>query len=227
MSDNTVLVVEDDQSLTTILQYNLKQAGYEVLAASDGLDGYAQARRRLPDVVVLDLMIPGIDGLEVCRRLRADEETRSIPIIMLTARGSESDQLGGFAAGADDYVTKPFSVKVLLQRIQAIQRRKLAKNGVSDVVTRNGITVDRLKHRVLLDDEVLDLTPSEFRLIDTLIRQPGRAFERTELIDSALGGDELVLERTIDVHIRSLRKKLRDRAAVIQTVRGIGYRFQG
>ncbi len=227
MPDNTVLVVEDDPSLTTVLQYNLKQAGFEVLAASNGNDGYLQARRFLPDLVVLDLMIPGIDGLEVCRRLRASEETRSIPIIVLTARGSESDQLGGFAAGADDYVTKPFSVKVLLQRIRAIQRRKQAGNGVSDVVTRNGITVDRLKHRVVLDDEVLDLTPTEFRLIDTLIRQPGRAFDRSELIDAALGGDALVLERTIDVHIRALRKKLRDRAEVIETVRGIGYRFVG
>jgi two-component system phosphate regulon response regulator PhoB len=227
MSKHRILVVEDDQALASVLHYNLRQAGFDVLSAADGNDGYMQARRFLPDVVVLDLMIPGIDGMEVCRRMRAADETRQIPVIMLTARSAEADQLGGFAAGADDYVTKPFSVKVLLQRIQAIQRRKLASEGVSDVVTNKGITVDRLKHRVLLDDQVLDLTPSEFRLIDTMIRQSGRAFDRSELIDSALGGDALVLERTIDVHIRSLRKKLGDRADVIETVRGVGYRFHG
>lgn len=224
---STVLVVEDDQALTSVLQYNLRQAGFDVLAAADGNEGYIQARRYMPDVVVLDLMIPGIDGMEVCRRLRATDETRRIPVIMLTARSAENDQIDGFAAGADDYVTKPFSVKVLLQRIQAIHRRNLASKGVTDVVTCNGITVDRLKHRVLLDDQLLDLTPSEFRLIDTMIRQPGRAFDRSELIDAALGGDALVLERTIDVHVRSLRKKLKDRADVIETVRGVGYRFQG
>lgn len=181
----------------------------------------------MPDVVVLDLMIPGIDGLEVCRRMRMHDQTRTIPVIMLTARGNESDQLNGFSAGADDYVTKPFSVKVLLQRIQAVLRRQEHENGVSDIVTRNGVTVDRLKHRVLLDDQVLDLTPSEFRLVDTLIRQPGRAFARNELIDAALGGDVLVMERTIDVHIRALRRKLRNRADNIETVRGVGYRFKG
>ncbi len=223
----TVLVVEDDPALSGVLQYNLRHAGYEVIVAADGLEACRQARQNLPDVVVLDLMIPGIDGLEVCRRLRAADETRAIPVIMLTARGAENDQLGGFAAGADDYVTKPFSVRVLLQRIQAIRRRRDENQEGRDVVVRGGVTVDRLRHRVALDDNVLNLTPSEFRLIDTLIRQPGRAFERDELIDSALGGDALVLERTIDVHIRSLRKKLGPRADVIETVRGVGYRFQG
>lgn len=227
MIKSKVLIIEDDQALASVLQYSLKQAGYEVHWAGDGTEGYAQARRFLPDVVVLDLMIPGIDGMEVCRRMRADDETRQVPIIMLTARSAESDQLNGFDAGADDYVTKPFSVKVLLQRIQALQRRVRDKDGATDIVSSNGITVDRLKHRVLLDDRMLDLTPSEFRLIDTLIRQPGRAFDRSELIDSALGGDALVMERTIDVHIRSLRKKLGDRAETIETVRGVGYRFQG
>ncbi len=227
MIKSKVLLIEDDQALTSVLQYNLKQAGYEVLSASDGNQGYMQARRFLPDVVVLDLMIPGIDGMEVCRRLRDADETRQVPIIMLTARSAEADQIGGFAAGADDYVTKPFSVKVLLQRIQAMQRRTRDKDGATDLVSSNGITVDRLKHRVLLDDQMLDLTPSEFRLIDTMIRQPGRAFDRSELIDSALGGDALVMERTIDVHIRSLRKKLGTRSDMIETVRGVGYRFHG
>jgi two-component system phosphate regulon response regulator PhoB len=226
MTTNKVLVVEDDSALANVLQYNLKQAGYQVQIASDGHAGLAEAREYLPAVIVLDLMIPGIDGLEVCRRLRADESTRQIPILMLTARGAEDDQLKGFAAGADDYVTKPFSVKVLLQRVEAVQRRKPRDDGAGDIVSLNGITVDRLRHRVLLDQVPLNLTPSEFRLIDTLIRQPGRAFDRNELIDAVLGGDALILERTIDVHVRALRKKLHGRASMIETVRGVGYRFQ-
>lgn len=227
MTKTKVLVVEDDRSLAKVLAYNLTQAGYEVRSAYDGQDALTQARLQLPDVVVLDVMIPVMDGLEVCRRLRANEETRNTSIVMLTARGEESDQLVGFTVGADDYVTKPFSVKILLQRIKAIDRRRKIEDGQSNVVSRGGISIDRLKFRAMVGDRILDLTPSEFRLLDTLIRQPGRAFDRSELIDAALGSDTVVLERTIDVHIRSLRKKLGDENAVcIETVRGVGYRFQ-
>ena len=227
MPKSKVLVVEDDRSLAKVLEYNLTQAGYEVLSAYDGQDALNQAWLRLPDVIVLDVMIPVIDGLEVCRRLRANNETRETPIVMLTAKSEESDQLVGFTVGADDYVTKPFSVKILLQRIRAIDRRRKSVDGQLDVIKRGGISIDRMKFRATVDDRILDLTPSEFRLLDTLIRQPGRAFDRSELIDAALGSDTLVLERTIDVHIRSLRKKLGEEAASrIQTVRGIGYRFQ-
>jgi two-component system phosphate regulon response regulator PhoB len=146
---------------------------------------------------------------------------------MLTAKGEESDQLAGFSLGVDDYVVKPFSVKILLERVKVLLRRKSQeRTSESDMVTSSGITVDRRKHRVSMNGDGIYLTPSEFRLLDTLIRHPGRAFDRSELIDSALGADTLVLERTIDVHIRSLRKKLGEENKLIQTVRGIGYRFR-
>ena len=227
MAKSKILVVEDDRSLAKVLAYNLDQAGYEVISAYDGQDALSLARLHIPEVVVLDVMIPVVDGLEVCRRLRATEENRNTPIIMLTAKSEESDQLVGFTVGADDYVTKPFSVKILLQRIKAIVRRQRVDDGQSDVVKRCGISIDRPKYRAMVGDKILDLTPTEFRLLDTLIRQPGRAFDRSELIDAAIGADTIVMERTIDVHIRSLRKKLGDQTAeYIETVRGVGYRFQ-
>ena len=227
MANPTVLIIEDDRSLANVLEYNLTNAGYQAHCAYDGQDGVSQARLKLPDLIVLDIMIPIIDGLEVCRQLRSIPETQSIPIIMLTAKGEESDQLVGFSVGADDYVVKPFSVKILMERIKSLLRRQSRqKQGGADLVSRSGVTIDRIKHRVSLDGKTLDLTPSEFRLLDTMIRQPGRAFDRSELIDSALGADTLVLERTIDVHIRSLRKKLGERDLLIQTVRGVGYRFR-
>ena len=227
MPRTKILVIEDDRSLAEVLRYNLTQAGYDVTCAYDGQDGLNQARLTLPDVILLDVMIPMIDGLEVCRRLRSIPETRETFVLMLTAKSEESDQLVGFNVGADDYVVKPFSVKILLERIKALYRRghRQAATG-ADVVTSGGITVDRVKHRVALDGKTVDLTPSEFRLLDTLIRQPGRAFDRSELIDAALGADTLVLQRTIDVHIRALRKKLGAACDVIQTVRGVGYRFR-
>ena len=222
-----VLIVEDDRALAEVLQYNLNNAGYESLSSTDGQDALNQARLKLPDLVVLDLMIPVIDGLEVCKRLRAAPETRDTPILMLTAKGEETDQVVGFSVGADDYVVKPFSVKILMERIKSLLRRsEKNKSGAGDVTTLNGITIDRIRHRVTVHGKHVELTPSEFRLLNTLILQPGRAFDRSELIDSALGGDALVLERTIDVHIRSLRKKIGDENDFIQTVRGIGYRFR-
>lgn len=227
MSKPKILVVEDDRSLAGILDYNLARAGFDVFCAADGQDGLNQARLKLPDLVVLDVMIPVFDGLEVCRRLRAIPETRELPVIMLTAKSEETDQLVGFSVGADDYVVKPFSVKILLERIKSLLRRRSQnESGGSDVVSQSGVTIDRVKHRVAFEGRPVDLTPSEFRLLDTMIRQPGRAFDRGELIDAALGADTLVLERTIDVHIRSLRKKMGESNKLIQTVRGIGYRFR-
>jgi two-component system phosphate regulon response regulator PhoB len=227
MPKTKVLIVEDDQAILEILVYNLEKAGFEVFKSSDGRDGLNQAQLRLPDLILLDVMLPVMDGTEVCRRLRAQPETATATIIMLTAKGEESDQLIGFSVGADDYVTKPFSVRVLLERIKALLRRKSKiTEDETDVVTRLGITLDRRRYRVTVDEDIVDLTKSEFRLLDTLIRQPGRAFDRSELIDSALGEDTLVLERTIDVHIRALRKKIGEKSEAIETVRGIGYRFR-
>jgi DNA-binding response OmpR family regulator len=228
MPKTKILVIEDDRSLREVLTYNLQQAGYDVLTATDGQDGLLQAQLKSPDIVLLDLMLPVVDGLDVCRRLRADASTREMLIVMLTAKAEESDELIGFSLGADDYVTKPFSVKVLLERIKALRRRRLGEGvGAPDEITRRqGVTVNRRRHQASIDDQPLPLTRSEFRLLDTLIRQPGRVFDRTELIDAALGEDTMVMERTIDVHIRALRRKLGDKADVIETVRGVGYRFR-
>jgi DNA-binding response OmpR family regulator len=221
-----VLIIEDDRPIAEVLTYNLKNAGYEVFVATDGQDGLNQAQLKSPDVVVLDLMLPVIDGQEVCKRLRADPATRDMLIMMLTARAEETDQLIGFSLGADDYVTKPFSVKVVLERIKALRRRRAFDPQAEDTVACHGVVVDRLRHRVMIDNQPIPLTVSEFRLLDTLIRQPGRVFQRSELIDAALGDDIMVLERTIDVHIRSLRRKMQEHADLIETVRGVGYRFR-
>jgi two-component system phosphate regulon response regulator PhoB len=220
-----ILIVEDDRSLVDVLAYNLKQAGYEVITAFDGMDGLAQAQLRSPDLIVLDLMLPVVDGLEVCRRLRSDPHTKDILILMLTAKTEEADQLVGFSMGADDYVTKPYSVRLLLERIKALERRRRPPGENSDTTARSGIVVDRKRHQASVDGKHVQLTRSEFRLLDTLIRQPGRAFTRSELISAALGEDTIVLERTIDVHIRSVRRKLGPAADAVETVRGVGYRF--
>jgi two-component system phosphate regulon response regulator PhoB len=225
MPKNSILVIEDDRSLAEVINYNLQREGYQVILAHDGEDGLTQAQLKLPDVVVLDLMLPVLDGLEVCRRLRANTATRSTKIIMLTAKAEETDELVGFSVGADDYVTKPFSVKVLLERIKALCRRNVTGSQPQLVATQ-GIAIDPVRHRVTMNEQPVALTRSEFQLLESLAKQPGRVFSRAELIDAALGEDTLVLERTIDVHIRSLRKKLGDGAALIETVRGVGYRFR-
>jgi len=223
MTTHHVLIIEDDRSLSDVLSYNLQQEGYTVSEARDGQDGLNQAQHKTPDVVILDLMLPVIDGLEVCRRLRANQALRDVLVVMLTAKSEETDQVVGLALGADDYVTKPFSVKVLLERIKALLRRRSRNTDDRSIVTSQGVEVDRERHLITMGDRRLDLTSSEFDLLDTLIRQPGRAFTRSELIDAALDG--FVLERTIDVHIRSIRKKLGSRGSLIETVRGVGYRF--
>jgi len=226
MAKTKILLIEDDRSLADVLAYNLKQANYDVNVARDGQDGLNQAQLKQPEVVILDLMLPVIDGLEVCKRLRADPATRDVLILMVTARAEESDQIVGFALGADDYVTKPFSVRVVLERVKALLRRRGMDLESEDVVACQGIIVDRVRHRATAEGQTLPLTRSEFKLLDTLIRQPGRVFERAELIDAALGEDTMVMERTIDVHIRALRRKLGNQADVIETVRGVGYRFR-
>lgn len=220
-----ILVIEDERALTDVLAYNLEREGYEVTLAHDGLEGLRKAQTLLPDLVLLDLMLPGLGGLEVCRELKAGERTRDIPVVMLTARAEETDQVVGFSMGADDYVTKPFSVKVLLQRLKAVQRRRDPAAEQADVVEHLGVKIDRVRHRAFVGGEELDLTPTEFRLLECLLRQPGRAFSRFQLMDAAISGGAIVLERTIDVHIKTLRKKLGD-ADLIETVRGVGYRFR-
>ncbi|MBV8075842.1 MAG: winged helix-turn-helix domain-containing protein [Planctomycetaceae bacterium] len=222
-----ILIIEDERPLVEILAANLEREGFDVLMAYDGHDGLRQAQLKLPDLVVLDLMLPVKQGLEVCRELRTGSRTREIPIIMVTAKAEESDQLVGFAMGADDYVTKPYSVKVLIERIKKQLRRLQAQEepATGSLIESQGVVIDRHSHRALYHDEELPLTPTEFRLLEVLLRQAGRAFTRYELMDAAIGEDAVVLERTIDVHIKSLRKKLGDAADLIETVRGVGYRF--
>ena len=221
-----ILVVEDDDALAEVLDYNLSQAGYDTAVARDGQQALRKIRQRCPELVILDLMLPMIDGLEVCRQIRSDPAMQDLIVLMLTAKSEESDQLIGFSVGADDYVTKPFSVKVLLQRIHALLRRKDQDSADRQILVSQGIMIDHHSHRATMGDLLLDLTPSEFGILAAFVRQPGRAFTRSELIDVALGDDAVVLERTIDVHIRALRKKLLAHADLIQTVRGIGYRFR-
>ena len=219
------LVVDDEQPIVEIIQYNLEAAGFEVTSAGDGYAAVAAARKDPPDVVVLDLMLPGMDGLAVCRQLRSQPATKSVRIMMLTAKSEETDEIVGFNMGADDYVTKPFRVKPLVERIKALVRRPTDSAADDETVAGSGIVVSRVSHSATLDGADLSVTPTEFRLLWTLLRQPRRTFNRGELMDCCRGEDANSLQRTIDVHIRSLRKKLGDRSAVIATVRGVGYRY--
>lgn len=221
-----VLVVDDEPSIVEILEYNLATAGFDVVTASDGYAAMAAVRSDPPDVVVLDLMLPGMDGLAVCRQIRGDASTNGVRVLMLTAKSAETDEIVGFNLGADDYVTKPFRVAPLIERVKALVRRPGEQSGGKDTVAGSGIVIDKTAHCTTLDGEELTLTPTEFRLLWTMLRQPRRTFNRGELLDCCRGEDANSLERTIDVHIRSLRKKLGDRADVIETVRGIGYRYR-
>jgi two-component system phosphate regulon response regulator PhoB len=225
MAKPRILIIEDERTLVKTLEYNFEREGFEVVASHDGAEGLRKAQTILPDLVLLDLMLPGLNGLEVCRDLRAGERTKDIPIIMLTARAEETDQVVGFSMGADDYVTKPFSNKVLIQRVKALLRRKEGVTEPGDLIEHQGVAIDRVRHQATVGGEPMDLTPTEFRLLECLLRQPGRAFSRHQLMDAAIGEGSIVLERTIDVHIKTLRKKINN-PDLIETVRGVGYRFK-
>jgi two-component system, OmpR family, phosphate regulon response regulator PhoB len=220
-----ILVIEDERDLTQVLTYNLQKEGYETTVAHDGQEGLRKAQTLLPDLIILDLMLPALSGTEILRELKAGERTREIPVIILTAKSEETDQVVGFSMGCDDYVTKPFSVKVLLQRIKALQRRHDGGADPGDVIEYLGVRIDRVRHRAFVEGRELDLTPTEFRLLECMLRQPGRAFTRHQLMDAAIGEGAIVLERTIDVHIKTLRKKV-GANDLIETVRGVGYRFR-
>ena len=226
MTKPRILIIEDERDLCEVLTYNLHKEGYETLVAHDGQEGLRKAQMHLPDLVILDLMLPRLDGLEVCRQIRAGKQSRAIPVIMLTAKGEEMDQVVGFSVGADDYVTKPFSPKVLIQRIRALQRRAEGAGDAMDVLEHMDVCLNKIKHRVTVKGRDMDLTPTEFRLLECLLRQPGRAFTRQQLMDFAIEEGAVVLERTIDVHVKSLRRKLDGESEYIETVRGVGYRFR-
>ena len=219
-----VLVVEDEDALASLLQYNLDKEGYRVAIAVDGEDALMQIDEQLPDLVVLDWMLPKVSGVEVCRRLRARPETRALPIIMLTARGEETDRIRGLDTGADDYVVKPFSMSELAARIRAVLRR--IRPGLAEDTLRHGdIMVDRVAHRVRRADKEIHLGPTEFRLLDYLMQHPGRVFSREQLLNAVWGSDVYVEARTVDVHIGRLRKALSQTVEgdPIRTVRSAGY----
>jgi two-component system phosphate regulon response regulator PhoB len=226
MAKPRILIIEDERALTKVLSYNLEREGYETIVAHDGQEGLRKAQTQPVDLILLDLMLPTLSGLDVCRELRGGDTTRDIPIMMLTAKAEETDQIVGFSLGADDYVTKPFSVKVLLERIKALRRRVEVAPEAGDVVEHAGVKIDRLRHRATVQGRDIDLTPTEFRLLECLLRQPGRAFSRSQLMDAAIGERAIVLERTIDVHVKSLRRKLGEAGDLLETVRGVGYRFR-
>jgi two-component system phosphate regulon response regulator PhoB len=220
----TILVVEDEDALATLLQYNLEKEGYQVLVAGDGEEALVQVDEKLPDLIVLDWMLPKISGIEVCRRLRQRPESRNVPIIMLTARGEESDRIRGLDTGADDYVVKPVSMTELAARVRAVLRR-LRPGLAEDEVRCGDIVIDRVGHRVKRAGREVHLGPTEFRLLDYLMRHPGRVLSREQLLDAVWGSDVYVEARTVDVHIGRLRKALNlpQTEDPIRTVRAAGY----
>jgi len=219
-----ILIVEDEEALTLLLRYNLEAEGYEVETVARGDDADVRLKERMPDMVILDWMLPGISGIEICRRLRTRPETRQLPIIMLTARGEESERVRGLSTGADDYIVKPFSVPELSARVRALLRRAIPER-VADVLSFGDIEVDREKKRVSRSGRVVDLGPTEYRLLEFLMERPGRVFSREQLLDGVWGSDIYIDERTVDVHVGRLRKAInRGHAAdPIRTVRGSGY----
>ena len=222
----TILVVDDEPDLLELVRVNLVQAGYEVVTAETGNDALRALRRSAPDLVVLDLMLPDRSGTDVCREIRSDPDLAHLPVIMLTARSEEVDRIVGFELGADDYVTKPFSVRELMLRVSALLRRSKQGDRPSELLRHGGISVDMGRHRCMVGDEVVDLTAKEFKLLHALMSRPGHVFTRDRLLDTIWGEDVTVTTRTIDTHLKRLREKLGDAGAAIDTVRGVGYRFK-
>jgi two-component system alkaline phosphatase synthesis response regulator PhoP len=227
MARETILVVEDEDDIRELLKYNLEKEGYQVFGAATGEEALKQVRHRLPDLILLDLMLPGIDGLEVCRRIKGEAQTRHLPIVMLTAKGEETDIVTGLELGADDYVTKPFSTRVLVARLRAaLRRRSLPVPPETAPLKTDELVIHPGRHEVLLKGEPISLTATEFRLLHLLVRQPGWVFTRSQIVNQVHGEDYPVSDRSIDVQIVSLRKKLGPFGSHLETIRGIGYRFK-
>ena len=229
MTNRSVLVVEDEENLVEALRYNLEHEGYAVLTAQDGGTGLETARTALPDLIILDVMLPNLDGLEVCRILRRESD---VPILMLTAKGEEIDRVVGLEIGADDYVTKPFSMREVMARVRAMLRRprKTASSRMAEPLRSGSLSVDVDAHQASLNDEELRLKPREFELLALFMRNPGRAFTRDQILEQLWGYDYIGDVRTVDVHVRWLREKIESdpsTPARIITIRGVGYRFEG
>jgi two-component system alkaline phosphatase synthesis response regulator PhoP len=227
MASERILIIEDNSDIRELLRYNLQREGYDVSGADSGETGLRMARSSLPDLVLLDLMLPGMDGLQLCRELKDDPKTRTIPVVMLTAKGEESDIVVGLEMGADDYITKPFSPKILIARLRAVLRRRSQADADDDaVLSIEGMTIDPGRFQVMVDSKPVAVTLTEFKLLYTLARRRGWVFTRDQLVNYIRGEDVLVTDRTVDVHIAGLRKKLGHAAKYIETIRGIGYRFR-
>jgi len=225
MAKPTILIVDDEEDIRELVELNLAREGFRMLSSETGEQALELALSQRPDLIVLDLMLPGIDGLEVCKRIRADSKTQQIPIVMLTAKGEETDVVTGLELGADDYVTKPFSGKVLVARIRRLLRKKPESVDRDAVIRIHGLTMDPGRHEVMVGDQSVELTLTEFNILHTLAARPGRVFTRYQIVDAVHGSDYLVTDRAVDVQIVSLRKKLGPLAKHIETIRGVGYRF--
>ncbi len=226
MSEPVILIVEDEDDIAELLAYNLQRNRYQTIIANTGEEGLDQALTMKPNLVLLDLMLPGLGGLDVCRQLKGHEPSAQIPVVMLTAKGEEEDIIAGFAAGADDYITKPFRPKVLLARVKAVLRRGPAKQiGATDILEIGALSIHPGRHQVTADNEILDLTRTEFRILHFLASRPGWVFTRTQIVRAVHGDDYPVTGRSVDVQIAALRRKLGVHGAIVQTVRGVGYKI--
>jgi DNA-binding response OmpR family regulator len=228
MKKSKILLIEDEPDILELLEYNLTREGYKVEASQDGEEGLQKARRNNPDLVLLDLMLPGLDGIEVCRALKGDASTKAIPVIMVTAKGDESDVVLGLGVGADDYMSKPFSPRELVARVKAVLRRgpiRDAQVGKNRLV-QGPIQIDRDRHELLVDGKNVEITPTELKLLHFLASHPGRVFDRSHIMSRVIGQDAIVIDRNIDVHVRAVRIKLGKHRDLIETVRGVGYRFK-
>lgn len=227
MARQRILVVEDEEDIQELVRFNLNKDGFQVHAVASGEDGLKYAKAEHPSLIVLDLMLPGVDGLNVCKILKNDPKTQHIPVVMLTAKGEESDIVIGLELGADDYITKPFSPKVLTARVRTVLRRKALEAPPEHVTIRSGdLMIDPLKHVVTVKNKPLDLTATEFRVLHFLARKPGWVFTRQQIVDGVRGEDYAVTDRSVDVQMVGLRRKLGSSAELIETIRGIGYRFK-
>jgi len=228
MDNQKIVIIEDEADILEVLEFNLVQESYRVCCSQEGEQGLDLVRRENPDLLLLDLMLPDMDGLDICRQLKTDAATSMIPIVMVTARGKESDIVLGLGIGADDYITKPFSISEVVARIKAVLRRYHASAGAdtAEVIVCGGLQIDAAKHKVLLDGELVSLTATEFRLLHYLASNPGRVFTRQHLLQQVGGDEALVMDRTIDVHVGSLRRKLGKYRDYIETIWAVGYRFR-
>jgi len=227
MATERILVVDDEEDLLELIRYNLGKEGYQVHCVSTGETAIREARSQPPDLILLDLLLPAVDGLSVCKILKSDPATNHIPVVMVTAKTEEADIVTGLELGADDYITKPFSPRVLLARIRAVLRRKLAQSlDDESTIKVHELVIHPGRHEVLLRGQPVELTFTEFRLLQFLARKPGWAFSRGQIVDAVKGEDYPVTERSVDVQVAGLRKKMGDLGSYIETVRGVGYRFK-